>query len=302
MRPLSLHEIVDRERYEALRPAYRDAVIAHKRDRRVALGDRVSLVFEDRETLRFQVQEMAWVERIDDADRIQHELDVYNELMPAERQFSATLFVEIVDLAEIRPELERLIGIDEHVAMLLGDDETPIPARFDPKQMEAERLSAVQYIKFTLDADQARRFADTSIVARIRVDHPNYPCNTELPAPVRQSLAADLSREPTPLLEAPGKPPAPQGPPGDEVVFESPQVRVLRPARPRTPGHLVVESTGPMASILEVAPEQAQELLLAVQRAAREVTGAYGACRIQTDVSPAEARLRVHILPARSDR
>ena len=105
MRPLALDEIVDRERYKKMRPAYRDAVIAHKRDRRVALGDRVTLVFEDRETLRFQVQEMLWIERIDDADRIQQELDVYNELMPAEHELSATLFVEIIDLAEIRPEL-----------------------------------------------------------------------------------------------------------------------------------------------------------------------------------------------------
>ena len=86
------------------------------------------------------------------------------------------------------------------------------------------------------------------------------------------------------------------------LVFESPQVRVMRPARPRAPGHLVVESTGPVASILEVAPEQAQELLEAVQRAAREVTREHGACRIQTDVSPAESRLRVHILPVRPGR
>jgi hypothetical protein len=111
MRPLQRDEIVDRERYEALRSGYREAVITHKRHRRMAVGDRVTLVFEDRETLRFQVQEMLWVERISEPEKIQHELDVYNELMPADRELSATLFLEITDPGAVRPELDRLVGI-----------------------------------------------------------------------------------------------------------------------------------------------------------------------------------------------
>ena len=82
MRPLVLEEIVARDHYGEQRPAYRDAVIAYKRRRRLALGDKVTLLFEDRETLRFQVQEMLWIEAIHEPAKIQDELDVYNELMP----------------------------------------------------------------------------------------------------------------------------------------------------------------------------------------------------------------------------
>ena len=82
MRPLRLEEIADRETYAGLRDDYRRRVIEHKRARRLAVGERVSLLFEDRETLRFQVQEMLFVERISDPERVQDELDVYNELVP----------------------------------------------------------------------------------------------------------------------------------------------------------------------------------------------------------------------------
>ena len=152
MRPLRRDEIVDRERYEALRSDYREAVIAHKRRRRMAVGDRVTLVFEDRETLRFQVQEMLWVERISEPEKIQRELDVYNELMPADRELSATLFIEITDPGAVRPELDRLVGIDEHVALVLSEGKATetIPAHFDPEQFEQDRISAVQYLRFPL--------------------------------------------------------------------------------------------------------------------------------------------------------
>ena len=169
MRPLSLEEIVPRDRYAALRPGFRDAIIAHKRNRRMAVGERVTLLFEDRETLRFQVQEMVWVEGIGEPEKIQREIDVYNELMPGDRELSATLFIEITDLAEIRPELERLVGLDEHVALSLGTgrDAEAIPARFDTKQFEQDRISAVQYIRFGLSDSQAHRFADLGVRAAI---------------------------------------------------------------------------------------------------------------------------------------
>ena len=82
MKPLVLDEMVGREQYARLRPAYRAAIIDHKRSRRLAVGEEITLLFEDRETLRFQVQEMLWVEGIAAPDKIQHELDTYNELMP----------------------------------------------------------------------------------------------------------------------------------------------------------------------------------------------------------------------------
>jgi hypothetical protein len=290
VKPLLLAEIVDRERYQAIRPAYRDALIAHKRDRRLALGDRVTLVFEDRETLRFQVQEMIWVERTVDAEKIQHELDVYNELMPNRGDLSATLFIEITDLAEIRPELERLVGLDERLMLDLGDGGS-IAARFDPKQLEEDRLAAVQYVKFVFDDEQARRFTDAGTEAVMRIDHPNYSCAVPIPAPIRQRLIDDLVGEPEPLITPGGTAPR------ETVLSESEGVRVLRPAHPRVPGHQVVEPLQAGVTLLDADPDLLQALAAAVQRAAREVCQEHGACRVQADAGPGEPTLRWHVLP-----
>ena len=202
MRPLRRFEIVPLDRYGALRDAYRERVIAHKRTRRVALGEHATLLFEDRETLRFQVQEMLWVERIREPAKVQTELDVYNELMPGESELSATLFLEITEASEIRPTLERLVGIDRALVLVLGEEPgaTRVPARFDPRQLEAGRISAVQYLRFPLAARERALFVDAGVRARLRSEHPSYRREEEIPPAVRAALIASLAREPEPLL------------------------------------------------------------------------------------------------------
>jgi len=202
LRPLRRFELVPLDRYAALRDAYRERVIAYKRARRVALGELATLVFEDRETLRFQVQEMLWVERIETADAVQAELDVYNELMPGDAELSATLFVEITEASEIRPTLERLAGLDRALRLVLGDDPDAlaIPASFDARQFEEGRISAVQYVRWPLAPGARERFVDPSVRARLRVLHPSYRREEEIPPAVRASLIASLAREPEPLL------------------------------------------------------------------------------------------------------
>ena len=189
MKPLTLEEIVGLAAYGPIRDDYRRRVIAYKRARRVSVGEKVSLVFEDRETLRFQVQEMLWVERIAEPRKVQHELDVYNGLLPGRGELSATLFIEIPDLPSIRPELQRLLGIDESVALVLcqGDRELRLRARFDTSQLEADRISAVHYLRFVLDAAAISRLRDPAASARLCIDHPHYQRETELPAPLRRS-------------------------------------------------------------------------------------------------------------------
>ena len=202
MRPLVREEIAPLGSYAALRDAYRSAVIEHKRARRMAVGPQVTLVFEDRETLRFQVQEMLWVERIQEPERVQQELDVYNELMPGPLELSATLLIEITEPGRIRAELDRLVGLDEHVALVLGsgDGARRVPARFDAKQFEADRIAAVQYIRFALDDAGLALLADLREPAAIRIDHPNYSQTAPLPPEVRASLVAGLRADPESLL------------------------------------------------------------------------------------------------------
>jgi hypothetical protein len=293
VRPLRLEEIADRESYGRVREAYRRAVIEHKRARRMAVGDLVALLFEDRETLRFQVQEMLWVERIDAAELVQHELDVYNELMPAERELSATLFIEIEEPARIRPELDRLVGIDEHVALALGAGAgaTRIPARFDPKQREEDRISAVQYIRFQLDDAAARRFEDPGVRAAIAIDHPSYRCEAELPDALRRSLAAGLRAEPAPLLALPAAPPPPDAP-----LFEVGALRVV--ARRGDAMDLWVLCDLPAQRWLDGETSFGADLEEALRRAVRQVAGKSGGARVETSLTP-DGRLGWRVRPHR---
>ena len=301
MKPLVLDEVGGLEQYGRLRPAYRAAIIDHKRCRRMSVGEEITLLFEDRETLRFQVQEMCWVEGIAAPDKIQHELDTYNELMPADGELSATLFIEITDAASIRPALDRLIGVDEHLSLVLreGVDEVVVAARFDPKQLEEDRISAVQYIKFAFDEDELRLFCDPSQPARLRINHPHYQREAEITPAVRESLIEGLRADPVSLLPEIGAAPIPDS---ELVVFETGAVRGTRPDSPQAPGHLVIEPIARVESLLDAEPELLAELMAAVQRAAAEIVRQHGACRVHIDLGGHSDRLRWHVYAPRSSR
>ena len=297
MDPLTLEDVYDLERYEAIREPYRQAILAHKQLRRLAVGDRVTVVFEDRETVRWQVLEMARVERIRDAALLQHELDVYNDLVPGDDSLTATLFIEITDAAAIRPELDRLIGIDEHVALVLGtgDAALRVPARFDTQQLEEERISAVHYVRFALVGPARAAFLDPSLPARLRIDHPSYSASAELPAAMRESLRRDLAGGAPPLLGAVAPPRSLAAEPeaADDVpIAEGVRVRALRPARPRAAGHVVLEARGG-ESFASADGELLAELAAFAQRHARELAARHGACRLEADLA---GPLRWHLL------
>jgi hypothetical protein len=191
MKPITAAELLDLTHYEKARPALLAEVIEHKRRaRRIAVGPELSFVFEDRVTIRSQIHEMLRTERVVEDERIAEELDVYNELLPGEFELSATLFIEIPDLARIRPTLDKLVGIDEHVRLEIGD--AAVRATFDPKQFEQDRISAVQYIRFPIGGALAARFRDPAVPVRLVVEHPNYVHATTLTGEPRASLARDL--------------------------------------------------------------------------------------------------------------
>jgi len=287
MRPISPDELVPLEAFEAVRPALREAVIAHKKHRRVSVGERVTLLFEDRETLRWQVLEMCRVERIRDPAAVQNELDVYNQLVPGEHELSATLFIEITDSSDIRSELDRLIGLDEHVSLSIGADR--IPARFDAKQMEEDRIAAVQYIRFPLDAPQAERFRRGEEPVSLHVDHPHYSRSERLSDEVRRSLAVDLFGEPVPLFV----PLAVVPPAEEEVLIERGRVRAVVPARPLARGHRVVEPLDASVSFADVDPALLAEALELARELARELTERFGSCRISWDAVATPLRIDV---------
>jgi hypothetical protein len=193
MRRVEPQEILDLTSYEKIREEFVEEMIELKKPRRISVGDKLCFIFENRETVIFQIQEMTRAERAVKEEAIAAEVEVYNELLPGPNELSATLMIEIPDLARVRPELDRLVGIDEHVKLEVGD--ASVRATFDEKQFEEDRISAVQYIRFPLGPELAARFRDPSVPVTLRVDHPNYTEGTPIEGVSRTSLAADLAPE-----------------------------------------------------------------------------------------------------------
>jgi hypothetical protein len=186
---ISITDIRGPELYAGFRDELRKRIIELKRHRRVIVGDLVSMVFENRHTLIFQIEEMLRVEGIRDPAKVQEEIDVYNELMPTADSLSATLFIELPQGADKRAELGRLVGLDEHVVLHIG--EHAVRAAFEPGRSEADRISAVQYTRYPLSAVAKRALCTPGTRLAIEIDHPSYAHRVELPESTRASLAAD---------------------------------------------------------------------------------------------------------------
>ena len=193
MRRVALQELLPLAEYQSARDRIRDDIIRYKRTRRVALGDLVSLVFENHRTLWFQTQEMLRVEHIAEPAAVAEELAVYNDMLPEGLALAATLLIEIPDSSQIPAVLKRLTGLEDHVALVLGG--AVIPAEAEPGRSKDDKTSSVHYLTFALSQDHVAKMRDPATVVRVSLQHPGYTVETTLPDPVRASLAADLDTE-----------------------------------------------------------------------------------------------------------
>ena len=189
MKKIVLDDILGFAAYEQVREKFRNDIIDKKKKRRIALGDLVSVVFENRDTVTFQIQEMLRAERITDLDKIREEIAVYNELVPDTDELSATLFLEIEDQSHLREDLLKFLGIDEAVFLKVG--ERSIQGRFEEGHSKEDKISAVQYVRFTFDP-QTRQAFRAGERAELIIDHPNYKARAVLAPDTQQSLAEDL--------------------------------------------------------------------------------------------------------------
>ena len=190
MDKVALEDIVGNAAYEKKREQSRQRIIEIKRRRRVSVGNQVTLVFENRDTVIFQIQEMMRAERISDLDKIREEIDVYNELIPASGELSATLFLEIEDQTHLREDLLKFLGIDESVYLKVGNHS--IHARFEEGHSKEDKISAVQYVKFPFSEAIVQAFVKGEKTELV-IDHPNYHARTVIGPDTRQSLVKDLT-------------------------------------------------------------------------------------------------------------
>jgi hypothetical protein len=197
MTPITTGDIQNLHEYELARPEIQQHVIDLKKRRRVALGQLMTLVFENRDTVRFQIQEMLRVERIVRPDKVQEEIDVYNELLPGPGEVAATLFIEVTDPAEVQPTLDRFIGLDEPGRLVLKVGERACPALFAPGQSREDRISAVHYIRFSL-GEEGRKALDSKVPAVLAVDHGGYRAERVLGPETVEELRKDLGADERP--------------------------------------------------------------------------------------------------------
>ena len=187
MRPIDVSEIKHNADYEILRPEWRPQMMALKDRRRIHVGAHMTFLFENRDTVRYQIQEMMRIERLQNPHEIAHEVKTYNDLIPAAGELSACLLIEYETPEERDVSLRALLGLEHHIWLEAGGQRAQ--ARFDDRQISTDRLSSVQYIKFQLSPEQVAAFPRG---AKIAIDHPQYPAEHKLTPEQLHELAADL--------------------------------------------------------------------------------------------------------------
>jgi hypothetical protein len=192
MGKLSHENLYSLEEYARIRPEFRAQVMAHKKDRRVAIGEHAALYFEDALTMQYQVQEMLRIERIFEARGIQDELDVYNPLIPDGQNWKATFMMEYVDVEQRRRELARLIGVDQALwVQVEGFDKVHPVANEDLDRTTEDKTASVHFVRFELTPEMAVA-AKGGAAIRAGISHPAYNAETVLDENVRNSLVGDL--------------------------------------------------------------------------------------------------------------
>jgi hypothetical protein len=192
LKKIAFEEILALADYERVRNRLRPLFIHEKERRRLHVGSHLTFIFENAQTAWYQVEEMIRTEKITERDAIQHEVDTYNELIPAAGELAATLLIEYAEPRERDAALARLVGVERHLWLKIETQK--IAARFDDRQMSDEKISAVQFVRFALEGIDAAKFLDLAGKGELAVeaDHPSLAARGEVSGLLAASLAEDL--------------------------------------------------------------------------------------------------------------
>ncbi len=194
MDKISRESLWSLEHYARIRNQFRAEVMAHKKLRRVGLGENMTLIFEDEKTIRYQIQEMLRIEKTFEEEGIQDELDAYNPLIPDGRNFKCTMMIEYPDPEIRKIELRKLKGVEEKVYVQVeGREKVWAIADEDLERENDEKTSSVHFMRFELDEDMAAALK-YGVALTIGVEHPAYTFKLDpVPAEIRASLVKDLA-------------------------------------------------------------------------------------------------------------
>jgi hypothetical protein len=192
VKPITVQDLLQAEEYERVRQEFRQRVINLKQWRRIAVGDLITLVFENRDTVLFQIQEMLRTERIFAPERIREEVEIYNGQIPGDGELSATLLIEVTDAAQVKTVLDRLQGIDRGRTVGIRVEPHLVYGTFEQGRSNEEKISAVHYVRFPISEAVRRAMEDPGIPMQVVVTHPRYQAAQTVPEGMRRSLLSDL--------------------------------------------------------------------------------------------------------------
>ena len=186
------------EEYSKVRKSAKPQVIAHRKRRSVHLGEHITLQFEDEATIRRQIQEMLFIEKIFDEDGIQAEIDAYAPLVPDGSNWKATLLIEYPDPHERKRELARLIGVEDRMFIEVeGHARVYAIADEDLDRENADKTSAVHFVRFEF-SPAARQAVRAGAAVKLGCDHRHYPAHVQIAPETLAALAGDLAGDPAP--------------------------------------------------------------------------------------------------------
>lgn len=192
MNQLTQDDLLPPDEYERQREAYRQTIIDLKRRRRIGIGEKITMVFENRETLRFQIQEMIRVERILDPKKVQDELEVYNALLPGSGELSATLLIELTEAETMKHWLDLFMGLDHGQKLGLRAGGEIVYGEFEGGHSHETKISAVHFVRFRPTPAMVTALADQAVRVALSVRHAGYEADAEVPWMMRQEWLSDL--------------------------------------------------------------------------------------------------------------
>ncbi|WP_109430487.1 DUF3501 family protein [Sulfoacidibacillus thermotolerans] len=191
---ITSHDLIPLSTYRKSRDEYIHKMIAYKQSRRIRVNEFISLLFENRQTVLFQIQELVNSEDLTDHEEIAEYIEIYSAMLPAEDELSATLFIEIDDLPLLEETLRKLKGIEHTLFIEIGEER--IAAIFEEEHNDREFTTSVHYLKFPL-SELAKQYLleepETSAKVHLILDHPQLHAETALLASQIRSLKADFS-------------------------------------------------------------------------------------------------------------
>ena len=192
MKMLTQDDLIPNLDYERQREEFRSRIIELKKRRRISVGPLITLVFENRDTLQFQIQEMIRVEHIFDPAKVREELDVYNALLPMPGELSATLLIEIVEQESVKPWLDLFMGLDHGQKVVIRAGQDRVYGEFEGGHSHETKISAVHFVRFKPSAAVMAALGRREVPITLSIDHATYHEATVVPWDMRQEWLADL--------------------------------------------------------------------------------------------------------------